>query len=116
MMGSTGLGAVLPGGVVIAIMSFRAKSGVRYVTPGDADAAAADAIPEETRSVPQLYTEPGDIICESDADGGALGEYSDESASTFRGCGAWIGGGIDKGVMWDAEEKEARVGLTGAYD
>ncbi len=54
MIGSTGLGAVLPGGVVIAITSFRAKSGVRYVAPGDVMPAAAAVIPEETRSVPQL--------------------------------------------------------------
>lgn len=100
-MGSTGLGAVLPGGVVIAITSFRAKSGVRYVAPGDmTPVVPADIAPEETRSAPpQLYAEAGDIICESDADAGALGEYNDESASTLRGCGAWMGSGRDNGVI-----------------
>jgi len=50
------------------------------------------------------------------ADAGALGEYKDESASTLRGCGAWMGSGRDKGVIWDADgvKKEDWVGLAGA--
>ena len=76
-----------------------------------------DRAPEETRSAPQLYADAGEIIWESDADGGAFGEYKDESASTFRGCGAWMGSGRDNGVMCDGVGRnEARVGLACAYD